>query len=227
MSDADVGTDTRNGAGSKPVSDHAAAIDFLQVLRPGGPWLLIAIDPGGCGIVGQTCNSPAEALAFVATHDQRCNLYYSVAETRPGLHKKATKNDVECACFLWTEIDPHLEARGGAETDEEFVARIASEIAAEKAKALGRARSHRPPPSIIVDSGNGIQLLWRLDKSYSFIVDSPHEAVRLHPARFDPVERRNKHLLAELDGDGKSFNVDRILPAWHRQHPRSEQAQGG
>jgi hypothetical protein len=94
---------------------------------------------------------------FVAAYDQRCNLYYSVAEVRLGLNKKAAKSDVVCVRVVWTEIDPELEARRAAETDEEFADRIASEIAAEKAKALARAKAHQPLPSIIVDSGNGTQ----------------------------------------------------------------------
>jgi hypothetical protein len=181
-------------------ADHAAAVGFLQDLRPGGPWLVIAIDPDGHGTIGQTCNTAAEVSAFITRYDERCNLYYSVSETR-RLNKKATKRDVVCTRFLWTEVDPELEARRAAETDEEFVRRITGEIAAEKAKALSRAKAHQPPPSIIVDSGNGVQLLWRLSG----------EGYVVKAGEYEPIESRNKVLLEKLGGDKSAFNIDRIL----------------
>ena len=40
-------SDSKKDNRSKVLSDHRVSIDFLEKLRPGGPWVLTAIDPDG------------------------------------------------------------------------------------------------------------------------------------------------------------------------------------
>jgi hypothetical protein len=60
----------------------AESVEFLEKLRPGGPWVLTAIVPGGRPTT-ITANNPKEAQRFIRDHNGRCNLYYSVNPTDP------------------------------------------------------------------------------------------------------------------------------------------------
>jgi hypothetical protein len=175
-------------------------IEFLEKLRPGGPWLLVAISPEGV-VVGKSCSTAADAEEFIVNHNGRSNLYYQVAQTRDGLNSKAKKGDVVAVKWVWTEIDPDLPERLEAEITDEFRDAAAAAIASQKEAALVRARSYDPPPTAILDSGNGIQVLWGLDAA------QPINGA----ASYDAIELRNKHILRKLDGDPACWNIDRVL----------------
>src|SRR5262245_28059220 len=71
------------------------AFDFLQKLRPGGPWMLVAIlQYGGSSPVARTVSNAAQVEAFIHEHSGLCNVYYSVNPLRRGMHKKAEKEDI-------------------------------------------------------------------------------------------------------------------------------------
>jgi hypothetical protein len=67
------------------------ATEFLEMLRPGGPWVLTAIIPDGTTdtITAQTAD---EARAFVATYYGQRNLYYSVNPTRKPMKQEGGKD---------------------------------------------------------------------------------------------------------------------------------------
>jgi hypothetical protein len=52
------------------------AVDFLEQLRPGGPWVLSAIVPDG-PIDTITALAASDVRAFVARYDGKRNLYFS------------------------------------------------------------------------------------------------------------------------------------------------------
>src|SRR5258707_1167330 len=160
------------------------AVSFLQQLRPGGPWTLTAIVPDGAATT-VTALTAIAATAFVREHDGRRNLYYAPNPLKKAMWKKATKKDVAGAEFVWADLDP---AKG--ETADAAKARILMAIDAE---AL--------PPSLVVDSGNGIQALWRLDAAVLF---TSSEA-------WEDVESRILTLTLRLGGGAGTQNVDRIL----------------
>ena len=72
---------------------NSEAVDFLESLRPGGPWVLVAIIPDG-GTVGITAKTAAEVCAFVEKYNGKHNIYFSVNPTRCPMEKKAAKTDI-------------------------------------------------------------------------------------------------------------------------------------
>src|SRR5262249_9522466 len=139
----------------------SAPVEFLQRLRPEGPWLLIAIEPDGPA-TGKTCRSAAEVDQFVEMNDGQRNLYYAVNPTRAAMSKKAAKTDVTAVQYAWADLDPADD-----ETPEQAKARYLEQLNGAFA----------PQPTAVVDSGNGIQCLWRLEEPIALgepvtIVDS-------------------------------------------------------
>src|SRR5262245_20304208 len=89
---------------------HDASVAFLEWLRPGGPWLLVAIEPDGTPI-GKTVATVADARTFIASHDGRRNLYYSVNPTTTPIDKKAKKEDIAQAEFVIADLDPRADEK--------------------------------------------------------------------------------------------------------------------
>ena len=105
--------------------------------------------------------------------------------------KKAAKADVAAIEYLLADLDP---ATG--ETSE-----------AAKARYLDQLNgSFEPKPTAIVDSGNGIQCLWKLANP---IVLPEEEAVR--KAIIEDVEARSAALMVRLGAKPGTQNIDRIL----------------
>lgn len=75
----------------RSVSDEA--ISFLELLRPGGPWVLTAITPDGPTIT-ITAHTASDIDSFVWEHNGKRNQYYSVNPTRHAMSKKAAKKDI-------------------------------------------------------------------------------------------------------------------------------------
>jgi hypothetical protein len=75
------------------------AFNFLQWLRPGGPWVLTAIIPDG-PTETITAKSETEVREFVRKYDGKRNLYYSVNPTRRPMTTKAKKTDIAAVEYL-------------------------------------------------------------------------------------------------------------------------------
>jgi hypothetical protein len=157
---------------------------FLQALHPGGPWLLAAIEPDGA-IVVQTFKKVAEAQAFVARYEGSRNLHYCPSTTKLATNKKPTKADIATVEYLFTDHDPRPN-----ETPAEAKTRI---LAAVEAFGLR--------PSILVDSGNGLQCLWRLDQAIPTTDDSV----------VGELEGRMRAMLLLLGAAPGTQNIDRLL----------------
>src|SRR5262245_23030428 len=78
---------------------------FLRWLRPSGPWVLTAIVPDGA-IKTETCNSAEDVLDFVDDHGGAANIYYSVNPTKRDMNRKAKKEDIAAAEFIFADLDP-------------------------------------------------------------------------------------------------------------------------
>ena len=131
--------------------DVKTAVDFLEKLRPSGPWVPTAIlpdpKPGWPPTLTITAKTSAEVEAFVREHNGERNLYYSVNPTRRETTSKAAKTNIAAIEFALADLDPRED-----ETAEAAKRRYLDAIAAGIC----------PKPSFVIDSGNGIQLLWRL-----------------------------------------------------------------
>src|SRR5262249_22911547 len=165
-------------------------ISFLTQLRSNGPWVLTAIVPDGRTIT-ISARTTAEINAFVHEHDGKLNLYYAVNPLRNLMWKKAAKKDVAAIEYLLADLDP---ATG--ETSEVAKARYLDQLNG----------SFEPKPTAIVDSGNGIQCLWKLANP---IVLPEEEAIR--KAIIDDAEARTKAIMVRLGAKPGTQNIDRIL----------------
>jgi Mesyanzhinovviridae DNA primase len=81
------------------------AVNFLQKLRPGGPWVLTAIEPDG-RTETITAQDAGAVCVFVHANDGRRNLYYSVNPTKSVMTSKAAKKDILAAEYLFADLDP-------------------------------------------------------------------------------------------------------------------------
>ena len=166
------------------------SISFLVQFRAKGPWVLTAIIPDGLTTTSTT-QTATEINAFVSEHNGRRNLYYSVNPTRKAITSKAKKTDIAAVEYLLADLDP-----ADGESSE-----------AAKARYLAQLNgSFEPKPTATVDSGNGIQCLWRLTDA---IVLPEEEAVR--KAIIEDVEARSAALMVRLGAKAGTQNIDRIL----------------
>jgi len=123
------------------------ATDFLERLRPGGPWVLVAI-PEAAPVVGQTVSTADEVRSFLRTYNGKRNLYYSVNPTRRPTNKKSSKADIARVEYVLGDLDPL--------TNEP------AEAAKHRYLVELQRDDFELKPTVVVDSGNGIQVLWRL-----------------------------------------------------------------
>jgi hypothetical protein len=173
---------------TKPNQDAVGnvAADFLEQLRPGGPWVLTAIIPDGITTTITAKNADA-VRKFVRKYNGERNLYYSVNPTRTAMTKKAAKKDIAAIEYLLADLDPE---------DNETPADA-------KARYLAALDQHKPASTAIIDSGNGIQVLWRLNESIPLDDNSAGVIV--------DVEARVKTLIEKMGGKAGTQNIDRIL----------------
>ncbi|WP_257539598.1 RepB family DNA primase [Sphingobium sp. CFD-1] len=100
-------------------------------------------------------------------------------------HDAQEGEDVRDMAVLHVDIDP----------------RKGEDPAAARAAAIARLDAFSPPPSIVIDSGGGVQALWLLDEPL-FIGG--------HVPRAEEAECYNRHLEIAFEADS-CHNVDRIL----------------
>ncbi|USA39879.1 RepB family DNA primase [Pelagerythrobacter marinus] len=166
------------------------AVEFLEWLRPGGPWILtsIRVDGGGPAIRTKTFDAAnrEKAESWIQRENADRGVYFMLNPALGPMENKASKEDVAEMAFLHVDIDP----RSGEDPVE----------ARSAAKATLHAYS--PPPSAIIDSGGGIQALWRLEADEAYIGGSANAAA--------DNEAYNRQLEDDLGGD-RCHNCDRIL----------------
>ena len=159
----------------------STAVDFLKQLRPDGPWVLTAIVPDGATVTA-TLTAADEVDRFVAQYDGHRNIYYSLNPTKGPVSKKASKTDIAAAEYTHADLDPREDETPGA----------------AKQRYQTQLETFEPKPTAVVDSGNGIQALWRLDPA-------------LGPEHFEQVEACSLALTLSLGGTTGTQNIDRIL----------------
>lgn len=177
---------------SEPTADNAAAVDFLEWWRPGGPWVLTAISPDRRTIQTETLTDATAALAWLEERNGRLNLYFHVNPCRRPLQKKAEREDIAELAWLHVDIDPRAaEERAGR-------------LGEEQQRALDLLRTPPrgvPPPTCIIFSGGGYQGFWRLRDPMEIDGDA---------ARYEQAACYNRQLEL-LFGADNCHNVDRIM----------------
>jgi hypothetical protein len=144
-----------------PIADIEVAAGFLdRWVEPAATrYLLVSILPDTRHPQGKTFDWPYDrltALKWIEGNAPRCGIYWTANVCRPNLMKKAQKRDVQLLRAVWADLDP-LDAaeqddqRRDRETERERLYGLATEL-----------QSHPYPPTVVIDSGNGIQPIWRL-----------------------------------------------------------------
>jgi P4 family phage/plasmid primase-like protien len=177
-------------------SDPNAAVDFLQRLRPDGPWVLSAgyatADAARvAGDVGpmptRSFRDPRAARAWIAARSGRANIYYTLNRTGE-VSKKPSKADIIDVEYLHVDIDS--DEHGPLAGDEE-----------RKKALVTMLRQFAEPgaPSFIIDSGGGLQALWAIGPG--------HDNAQMKSY----MARANQALIDKLGGDYGTWNLDRLL----------------
>lgn len=173
-----------------PSRNTAEAIEFLQSYSPNAPVSLTAIKPDTPGAASVTLHPLSDRdllFDWIEVRQGTHNMYFSV---NPSIRiikgaDKAKKEDVRGARWLHVDIDP----------------RANEDIAAEKDRALTQLQQSSTPPSVVIDSGGGIQAFWRLNQEYE---------TKGNAERIEYIESRNRKLALDFSGDN-CFNIDRIM----------------
>ena len=185
------------------------AVTFLELLRPGGPWLLNSFDPEtGNGDTIHTSDTD-EVRKFVARHNGKQNIYFGVNPTRGPMKKKAAKVDISAIEYALADCDP-----ADNETPDEARNRYLEAI-----KATGT-----PEPTFTISSGNGLQFLWRLETPIPIAepITKPKrnkDGVSISKlalsdeaqAVVDDVEGRFEMVMLSLGTKAGTQNIDRVL----------------
>lgn len=164
-----------------PVANIGIVRDFIARTIAEHIHIVVIIPDGGeHSAYGRWFDDDAQAAAQWAVQENAkgYNLYWTVNIVRRGLDKKPNKDDMRAARFVHVDLDPpkdggSFDRRGLIETLEEM----------------------REAPSLIVDSGGGLQAFWRLDELAGNL-----------PA----VERLNQRVSHLLGGD-HCHNIDRLM----------------
>ncbi len=161
---------------------------FLETVRSEGLQNLCAISPNGGRVDGRTFKMPDEideAVKWaVDRNESGLNLYWTVNPVKTRVSTKPTKADITAVEILHADIDP--------DTSDGYMAGRESLLN----DTQNRLKNSQYPPSLIVDSGNGLQAFYRLDKPVS-----------------DPsvAEDINKQLIQKYGGDTGTYNIDRLM----------------
>lgn len=168
------------------VPDTGAAVAFLQRFAPAGPWALTAIVPDGKTFT-QTFRSSTltQMREWIDAHQGQRNIYFHVNPVTHDLNKKAEKTEIAELAWLHVDIDP----------------RPGEDPAAEKIRALGKLREFSPAPTVIIDSGGGVQGFWRLREP----VPTNGELTRCQQLEAYNIQ------LERLFGADACHNIDRVM----------------
>jgi hypothetical protein len=164
---------------------------FLEWLRPGGPWVLVAIVPEG-RITTKTLDNADDVAAFITEHNTTAGIYYTPNHCRGRMNKKPSKTDIDRIDFAWCDGDPRDDETPDLD-------------ALTKAGLQG----------VLVDSGNGLQIIFKLQKPVELSepaqVDGKLAFSPKDQAAIDEVESRILGLALMLGAPRGTQNIDRLL----------------
>lgn len=165
--------------------------------------MLTAIEPDG-PIKTITARDADAIHKFISANDGKRNLYFSVNPTRTAMTRKAAKTDIAAIEYLPADLDPK---------DNELPE-------AAKVRYLKAIEAHEPACTAIIDSGNGIQGLWRLAERIELAEPATSNDDKGKPVKAFPpetaaviadVEARTAALMGRLGSVAGTQNIDRIL----------------
>lgn len=188
--------------------DTGAAVAFLESWRPGGPWVLTAIEVDGdkdAPTPTATVTTADAVQRWIHDHSGgRWNLYFTPNVTRGPVRKKPKKADMAEAVALFCDVDP----RAGEPLDPERarIARMFDDW--EK----GGIKLPFPRPAVTIDSGGGFQGFFILREPVALGSDDVVAG----------VEARAIGIKVAVEGDAVQ-NVDRVMRLPGTDPPRQRQ----
>lgn len=152
---------------------------YLKDFFPQGPWALTAIHTDRSGPVTRTFgpDTATDMQAWVEDKNlDNHNLYYHVGVINKELNQSnAQLGDIDKVIWLHVDIDP----AGGVEPE------ICRQQAIEVLKA---GKDGIPVPTVVVDSGGGVQAFWRLTEFIEIGGDiEKAESAKRHNQRLEVV----------------------------------------
>lgn len=194
--------------------DTDAAVAFLDHWCRGGPWVLTSIVPDGGKTTTTTFAAPtlAQMRVWIDARQGRQNIYFTVSVVFGDVEVKPNKGAIAAIRALHVDVDP----------------RVGEEPAAERERALNVLRAYDPAPTVIVDSGGGMQAFWLADGNLdvggsrdlseifrriaagSALSADKQRLVDAHLERLAEVEARNLKVETDLQADA-CHNADRIM----------------
>jgi hypothetical protein len=165
-------------AHSQLTADEGVVLRFLTEVI-GKDIHLAAIVPDG-KIHGHYFGGAIEAAAEWVTKYNLAgrNIYWTANRCHPDAGSKPSKEEILSARFAHVDIDP---PKNGSSFD--------------KAEVISDLKACSLPPSVIVDSGNGIQALWRLAEDSGDL---------------ERVEVANRAIIRRFAGDS-GYNFDKLM----------------
>ena len=141
LSDPATTTDQKDLSGK---TDDAVA--FLECWQPGGPWVLTSIVPDSGKIATATFSASnlVQMRDWIAARQGKQNLYFTVNAVFGEVDVKPNKGAISAIRALHVDVDPRV----GEDPEE------------ERARALRMLLAYDPIPTVIVDSGGGMQAFW-------------------------------------------------------------------
>jgi hypothetical protein len=178
-----------NGLDCCDVAECAQFLRFWAEVTGAPHITLVAILPDTQGVHARTFPRGTEdtACAWIADYQASGrNVYFQPNETKPDCDKKPAKADMVAALCRHCDIDPD-DARFPLAEERERLAQLAT--------FLTRCEQ---PPTCVIDSGNGVQVLWATRREV------------LTPEVIARVEAETAALERSL-GAGGTHNIDRLL----------------
>ena len=163
--------------GSEAHPDDSMIASFLTVIGHDVHLCSIVLDGGRCTGRWFGTDLPAATSWAVAESEAGRNVYWTVNRVAENCNRKPGKEDIVGIRFAHIDIDP--PKTGGA---------------LDKLQVRVELLSLSYPPTLIIDSGGGLQAFWRLDG----------------PASVDEAESVNRSLAERLGGDN-CHNIDRLM----------------
>lgn len=163
-------------------------VEFLEAFRPNGPWNLTAIVPDG-PVASATFSDPERARAWIGERRDTANIYYVVnpAPDPTGSGGRVNKPDIPVIENLHVDVDCDKQ-------DNELP------LDARKADARERMEQAAHPPTFIIDTGGGLQAIWKLA-----------EHVPATPENIEQAEGANRWLVEAFGGDHITTDISRLL----------------
>lgn len=172
-------------------TDNRAALEFLRLYEPEGPWVLTCISTDRKGIDSQsfTPKQIPKLERWLEDYNGERNIYFHVNSTLGGSFRKARRENVKALDFLHVDIDP----------------RAGEDIASEQSRCLGlltdKLPEGVPEPTFVIFSGGGYQGFWRLEEP----VPIDGDLDRAEDAKLYNMQ------LELLFGADNCHNIDRIM----------------